>query len=145
MIESIISFVEQQWMYLLIALVVILIMIKIFKRVIRWLIVLVIIGTVIVAVIYYNDGILIHSGQKIAEQAVEYTTEQAVNGLLSEVKDANYTLKADGTYEVQTSNFSLRGRVGKREAVIVFKGQEIPIELGEPLFQFIEQAKANGK
>jgi hypothetical protein len=143
MFDSVLNFVEQQWLYVIIALVAVVLVIKIFKSVFRWLIILAIGAALIYFATNYEDGKLLETGKQLVQQAADYTKEQAVDGLINEVKDARYTLNADGTYEVKTSNFALKGTVASTDAVIVYKDREFPVYVGEQLQQVIDQAKAN--
>jgi hypothetical protein len=143
MLDSVLQFVEQQWLYVIIALVAVILVIKIFKNVIRWLIILAIGAALVYFAMNYEDGKLLDTGKDLVQKATEYTKEQAVDGLMNEVKDARYTLNADGTYEVRTANFALKGAVASPDAVIVYKDKEFPVTVSGPLQQFIEQAKAN--
>ena len=97
MFDSVLNFVEQQWLYVIIALVAVVLVIKIFKSVFRWLIILAIGAALIYFATNYEDGKLLETGKQLVQQAADYTKEQAVDGLINEVKDERYTLNADGT------------------------------------------------
>jgi hypothetical protein len=141
--ESLVSFLQEQWPYAVAALVAIMLIVRFVKSVIRWLMIVAVGAALVVFFLNYDGGSLTEAGKHLAEKAVSYTKETAVDGLLGEVKEAQYTQQADGTFEVATPNFKLRGALGTSDAVLVVKGQEFPLQLSEPLKQFIEQAKEN--
>jgi hypothetical protein len=143
MTDSVLAFVQDQWLYVVVALVAIVVIVKVFKNVFRW----VVIAAIAIGLIYvgmeYGDTDLLQQGKKLVEQTAQYTKEQAINEIVKEVQDAQYTMKAGGKYEVKTANFSLRGTVGQPDAVLVFKDQEFPVQIGDQLREVIEQAKQN--
>jgi hypothetical protein len=142
-LESMLSFLQEQWPYAVAALVAIVLIVRFVKSVIRWLMIVAIGASLVVFFLNDDGGTLTDVGKQLAEKAVNYTKETAVDGLLSEVKEAQYTQQADGTFEVATPNFKLRGSLGTSDAMLVVKGQEFPLQLSGPLKQFIEQAKEN--
>jgi energy-coupling factor transporter transmembrane protein EcfT len=143
MTDSILAFVQYQWLYVIAAFVAIVVVFTVFKHVLRWVVIIAIALGLIYVGMEYGDTELLQQGKKLVEQTAQYTKEQAINEIANEVKDARYTLKADGQYEVKTANFLLRGQVGQPDAVLVFKDQEFPVQIGDQLTGVIEQAKQN--
>lgn len=143
--ERLQAYVTDEWIYLVIAMIAVIVILKIFKSVVRWLLICAVVAAIAYFAVTYEDGKWVEQGKQWVQDAAGQTKEQAISGILNEVRGARYTLNADGTYEVKTTNFTLRGTVGASDAVIVFQDREFPVQLNDALRQLIEQAQANSK
>ncbi|WP_106766903.1 hypothetical protein [Paenibacillus faecalis] len=137
------EFLKQNWLVIVIALIVLIIVINLVKTVIKWALVVLIIG-----------GLLIYSGisldqigevvTTVKNETVDTVKTEAMNMMMKEVKDAQYTSNGDGTFTVKSPNLELKGSSGSKEVEVKFRG--VPVgkwDINETIQKYIEQAKQN--
>ncbi|AOZ92332.1 hypothetical protein [Paenibacillus crassostreae] len=137
------DFLQQNWLVIVIALVVLFIVLNLVKTMVKWVLAIVIVA-----------GLLIYSGvslEKIGEvvttvkdETVDTIKSEAINVMLKEAKDAKYIKNTDGTYTVSTPNVSLVGEIGTETVEVTFKG--IPVgewKVNDSIITFIEIAQSN--
>jgi hypothetical protein len=138
------DFLQQNWLVIVIALVVLFIVLNLVKTMVKWVLVIVIVA-----------GLLIYSGislERIGEvvttakdETVDTLKTEATNMMLKEAKDAKFTKNTDGTYVVTTPNMSLKGETGTETVDVTFKG--VPLgewKINDTIITFIETAQSNG-
>ncbi|MEC0092617.1 hypothetical protein PMSD_05760 [Paenibacillus macquariensis subsp. defensor] len=138
------DFLQQNWLVIVIALVVLFVVLNLVKTMVKWVLAIVIVA-----------GLLIYSGislDKIGEvvttikdETVDTVKSEAMNMMLKEAKDAKYTKNADGSYAVTTPNVSLKGETGTETVEVTFKG--VPLgewKVNDTIITFIESAQSNG-
>lgn len=137
------EFLKQNWLVIAIALIVLFIVVNLVKTVIKWALVILIIG-----------GLLIYSGislDKIGEvvttvrnETVDTVKTEAMNMMMKEAKEAKYTSNGDGTYTVKAPNLELKGKTGSNEVEVTFRGMPVgKWDMNETIQDFIGQAKKN--
>lgn len=137
------EFLKQNWLVIVIALVVLFIVVNLVKTFIKWALVILIIG-----------GLLIYSGislEQIGEvvttvknEAVDTVKSEAMNIMMKEAKEAKYTSHGDGTFTVKSPNLELKGKSGSTEVEVNFKGVSVgKWDVNESIKEFIAQAKTN--
>lgn len=137
------EFLKQNWLVIAVALIVLFIVVNLVKTVIKWALVILIIG-----------GLLIYSGislDKIGEvvttvknETVDTVKTEAMNMMMKEAKEAKYTSNGDGTYTVKSPNLELKGKSGSKEVEVTFRGMPVgKWDLNETIKDFIGQAKKN--
>src|SRR5690554_1800909 len=136
--EQWLTFVEDRWVFIVIALIVLFIVMKIVHSAVKWLIVL-----AIVAGIWFYGSNYTEQIKDIGSQLMDFTKAEAVEALIGESMDAQYEGQADGTYTITTKNFLVEGEQSSDEAKITFKGQTFTIKLTDTLNKFIEAARNN--
>ncbi|WP_422658268.1 hypothetical protein ACK8P5_21455 [Paenibacillus sp. EC2-1] len=137
------EFLKQNWLVIVIALVVLFIVVNLVKTFIKWALVILIIA-----------GLLIYSGislEQIGEvvttvknEAVDTVKSEAMNIMMKEAKEAKYTSHGDGTFTVKSPNLELKGKSGSTEVEVNFKGVSVgKWDVNESIKEFIAQAKTN--
>jgi len=139
------DFLQQNWLVIVIALVVLFVVLNLVKTMVKWVLAIVIVA-----------GLLIYSGislDKIGEvvttikdETVDTVKSEAMNMMLKEAKDAKYTKNSDGSYAVTTPNVSLKGETGTETVEVTFKG--VPLgewKVNDTIITFIESAQSNSK
>lgn len=137
------EFLKQNWLVIVIALVVLFIVVNLVKTFIKWALVILIIG-----------GLLIYSGislEQIGEvvttvknEAVDTVKSEAMNIMMKEAKEAKYTSHGDGTFTVKSPNLELKGKSGSTQVEVNFKGVSVgKWDVNESIKEFIAQAKTN--
>lgn len=134
------DFLQQNWFVILIALVVLFVVLKVVKTMVKWAIVIVIVGGLIV-----YSGISLDQLNEVVttvkDETVETLKSEAMNVMLKEAKEAEYTSSGDG-YTITTPNLELAGQAGSDQVKVTFKG----VSLGEwkitdTVQTFISEAK----
>lgn len=137
------EFLKQNWLVIAIALVVLFIVLNVVRTVIKWALVVLIVG-----------GLLIYSGismDKIQEvvttvkdETVDTLKTEALNMMMKEAKEAKYTSNGDGTYSIKTSNLELTGSAGAEKVEVHFRGVSLgKWEMNETIRTFIDNAQNN--
>lgn len=137
------DFLQQNWLVIIIALVVLFVVLNLVKTMVKWILAIVIVA-----------GLLIYSGislDKIGEvvttvkdETVDTLKSEAMNMMLKETKEAKYTKNDDGTYTVMTPSVTLKGEKGMETVDVTFKG--VPLgewKINDTIITFIESAQAN--
>ena len=149
------QFLTDRWYVLAIALVIMLLVIKIVKTVVKWLLVAVIVVGVLLYSGYSLEDLRVDKlkeiGEQIKEQTVEKITEQIVGPLKREVLEAMagesanavYTVEEDGTFTVRSASLVITGKIGENEVSISYLGAPLgQVKVDETIASFIDQAKA---
>lgn len=138
------DFLQQNWLVIVIALVVLFIVLNLVKTMVKWVLAIVIVA-----------GLLIYSGisiEKIGEvvttvkdETVDTLKSEAMNMMLKEAKDAKYTQNKDGAYTITTPNMSMKGETGSETVEVIFKGVSLgDWKVNDTIITFIEIAQSNG-
>jgi hypothetical protein len=139
-----ISFVQDKWVILLVALVAVIVVISIVKTVAKWIIALVIVGAVIFYGANYTDSIKT-IGSDIGNKVVNDMKDQAFKAFVNDVKDAKYEANKDGSFTVTTKNVKVEGKAGDKTVKVTILGQTFNMDADSAVLAFIEQAKKNTK
>lgn len=142
--DQLLTFLQDRWLVVLIALVVLFVVVKIVKTVLKWVIVFAIVAGLIYYGSTYTDK-LKDIGENVAataKEAVNDLKEKAVQGLAG--KDATYKDNGDGTYTVTSGGIRLDGRSGSDKIKITIAGVSAEFTLDDVLKRAIETAKTNG-
>lgn len=142
------EFLKQNWLVIVVALVVLFLILNFVKTVVKWALVLVIAGAVIIySGITLKD--LSNVGQVVGSvtgQAMDKSKEAALEMMKKEATEAKLKKNADGTFTITTPNLEVTGSEGADKVKVSFQG----ISLGEwkvsdTLEAFIQEAKRNSK
>lgn len=132
------SFVQDRWFVIVIALIVLFLVVKIVKTFVKWLLVLVIIAALVFYGASYKDK-LVDLGNGLATGA----KEQAMQVLEKEAADAKYRQNPDGTFTVTTKSLTVDGKVGSNEVTVNYNGLKTTLKVNDVVNAFIERAKQN--
>jgi len=148
-IETWKRFLEEHWMMLAIAIVVLFIVIRLVKTVLKWLLVAVIVVGVVVYSGYTLDDLNVDNlkeiGSQIGAQVAESVKKEAVDAMIGEAANATYTANADGTFTVKTANLELTGTPGAAEVAVSFRGAPLGNwKVDDTIAALIDQAKTKG-
>lgn len=134
------TFLKDNWMVIAIALVVLFLVIRIVKTVVKWAVV----AVVVIGLILYS-GYSLDDVKEIGAKVMDNVKEEALNAMVGDAKDAEYTINDDGTYTVKTNSIELKGEVGASEVKVSLHGAPfITLQLEGVIQTFIDQAKQNG-
>jgi len=137
-----ISFVQDKWVILLVALVAVIVVISIVKTVAKWIVALVIVAAVIFYGANYTDA---DSIKTIGDKIVNDVKDQALNAFVNDVKEAKYEANKDGSFTVTSKNVKVEGKAGDKTVKVTILGQTFSMDADSAVQTFIDQAKQNAK
>lgn len=135
--------VQDNWMYILIGLVLLLVILKIVRTLVKWLIVIVVIAGLLI-----YSGISFEQVGKVVTQAkddaINNVQSEALNMMIKEGRDAQYTSNADGTFSVTSSNLEVKGPFDGDKVKVWFQGMSLgEWSMGDTVKKYIEGAKGS--
>lgn len=137
------EFFKQNWLIILVALIILFLVINLVKTVIKWLIVI-----IIAVALFIYSGISMDQIKDtvsgVTEQTLSALQQEATEVMKKEAADAKFEKNQDGTYTIRTTNLEVVGTPGKSTVGVTFRG----VSLGEwdvkgTMKSFIEEAKSN--
>lgn len=141
--EQLTVFLQDRWLVVVAAVIVLFIVIKIVKTVLKWVIVLAVIAGLIYYGSTYSDKFK-DFGENVAATAIGAVNdlkEKAVQGLAG--KDAAYKDNGDGTYTITSGSIRLDGKTGSDKVRITIAGVSAEFSLDDTLKRAIEAARTN--
>lgn len=139
-----ISFAQDRWFLIVAAVIVLFIVIGVVKTLIKWLLVIVIIGALVLYGANYKDK-LQNIGASVVSKAGTEMKDGVAKALASEAKEAQYKANADGTFTITTKSLKVEGKVGSNDVKVTFLNTSFTMKADGVLNAFIEQAKTNSK
>ncbi|MEW9700672.1 hypothetical protein [Paenibacillus sp. SI8] len=139
-----ISFAQDRWYLIVAAIIVLFIVIGIVKTVVKWLIILVIVGCLVLYGANYKDK-LQDIGASVVSQVGDEVKDKALSALTSEAKDAQFKASPDGSFQITTKSLKVEGKAGSDEVKVTFLGQTFSMNANAAINALIEQAKKNEK
>ncbi len=138
------QFIRENWLVIVIALILLFAVINLVKTVLKWAIVIVIIA-----------GLFIYSGvtmeqigdavNKVTDSTVSTLKSEAQEMMLSEAKEAKYTSGGDGTFTITTPNLEVKGAAGNDKVEVIFRGVSLgQWSVTDTTKAFIDEARKNG-
>jgi hypothetical protein len=135
-------FLQDKWLLVIIAIVVLFLVMKLVKTFVKWILVL----AVVAFVLYYGSNYVGDLGDlktTVGNAVAGEAKQQLTNAIVGEGKDAKYTKNADGSYTINTKNIKLDGKPGADEVKVTFLGQSYTVSINKTIQKFIDQAKQN--
>lgn len=139
------SFVQDQWLVIAGAVIVLLLVVKLVKTAIKWAVILAIVAGVLVYGANYKDTLT-----SIKDAVVETATstvadsikQQAADAIKNEAKEAKFTSNPDGSYTIKSKSVQVEGKPGSDTVKVTIAGQTFNMK-ADALQAFVEQAKKN--
>ncbi|WP_226001726.1 hypothetical protein [Paenibacillus sp. BJ-4] len=133
--------VQDNWLYILIGLVLLLVILKIVRTLVKWLIVIVVIAGLLI-----YSGISFEQVGKVVTQAkddaINKVQSEALDMMIKEGKNAKYTSNGDGTFSVTSSNLEVKGPYEGDKVKVWFKGMSLgEWSMSDTVKKYIESAK----
>jgi uncharacterized membrane protein YcjF (UPF0283 family) len=136
------AFLQDRWYVLVIALVVLILIVKLVKTVVKWVVILALLGGVYYYATNYTqqfDSIKTSIGEKVASTV----KDQAIAAAKNEAKDAKYAKNADGSFTIKSKSVQVDGKPGANDVKVTFMGQTFTVKMDETVRAFIDSAKQN--
>lgn len=138
-----IEFLKQNWLIIVIALIVLFVVLNVVRTMVKWALVVLIIG-----------GLLIYSGisldqikdvvSTVTDETIDTVKTEALNMMMKEAKEATYVSNGDGSYSITAPNLQLKGDTGSHEVEVTFRG--VPVgkwEINDTIRSYIDSARNN--
>jgi hypothetical protein len=139
-----ITFAQDRWYWIIGAVILLFIVIGLVKTVIKWIIVIAIIGALVLYGANYKDKL-----QSIGTTVIAKASQEAQDGvskaIASEAKDAHYTTNQDGTFVITTKSLKVEGKLGANDVQVTFMGAKFTMKADGIMKTFVEQAMKNSK
>ncbi|NEW08454.1 hypothetical protein GK047_20875 [Paenibacillus sp. SYP-B3998] len=139
-----ISFAQDRWYLIVAAVIVLFIVIGIVKTVVKWILILVIVGALVLYGANYKDK-LQDIGASVVTQVGDEVKEKALSALTSEAKDAQFKANPDGSFLITTKSLKVEGKAGTDEVQVTFLGKTFKMNATAAINAFIEQAQKSAK
>lgn len=139
------EFIKQNWLVIVVALVMLFLILNFVKTVVKWALVLVIAAFVII----YSGISLKDIGDAVStvkEQAVETSKTEVLKMMKNEAAEAKMTQNPDGTFTITTPNLEVTGTENADKVKVMFRGVSMgEWKVSDTLEAFIQEAKRNSK
>jgi hypothetical protein len=135
------QFLQDHWLVVAIAIIVIFVVLKVVKTVFKWLLV----AAIIVGIIAYG-GYSIDDLAAIGTKVETAAKDEILKTAAQEASKAEYKDNGDGSYSIKTPNLELKGVPNSGEVTIHFHG--VPAgtwNVEGPIRALIEQARASAQ
>lgn len=137
--EQWLAFARDNWWMIALAIVIAIVLIKIVKSVVKWLLVLIVAAAVLIYGFNYTPDEIKEAGSKLLE-AVETTKEKALDAMLGDAEEATFE-KTDDGFRITGNRFTLEGTDGGSTVTLTYFGQTFTFELNEQIRSFVETVK----
>lgn len=135
-LEQWMTFIEDRWLLILIVVVVLFIIIKVLNTILKWVLVIAIVGGLVFYGAQYTDAI-----KHTAGAILEYTQEEWFELMADEIKEARYVEHPDGRYSVIGKSVSIEGKKGEDEVTVTIKGRSFRFKVNDLLQRYIDEVK----
>jgi len=135
--EQWMMFIQEKWWLILLALVAAIIVLNVVKTVLKWVLIIGIVGALGFYGVNYTDQLAAMGDQVLSE-----AKEQAFQVILDQAVNAEYKANEDGTFSVFTESLRLEGKEGSNEVKLFWR--DIPVgtfQIDAAIEAFLEQAK----
>jgi len=137
------QFIRENWLVIVIALVLLFAVVNLVKTVLKWAIVI-----IIVAGLFIYSGVTLdqigNAVNKVTDGTVNTLKSEAQEVMLSEAKEAVYTSGGDGTFTITSPNIEVKGIAGQDKVEVTFRGVGLgKWSVNDTMQSFIEAARQN--
>ncbi|MFS1514075.1 hypothetical protein VQL36_16755 [Chengkuizengella sp. SCS-71B] len=133
-IESWITFAQEKWYIILAAIIVLFIVIKLVKTLMKWFIVLAIVGILIYYGSNYSEMLKTASDQLLEMIPEEELIDLAIN----EIKEYIVNEAMDGDFLIENENVTIEGDTDSDFLTITYGGETYTIEMNDEIRKLLE-------
>jgi hypothetical protein len=135
------QFIRENWLVIVIALVLLFAVVNLVKTVLKWAI-----AIIIVAGLFIYSGVTMdqigEAVNKVKDGTVDTLKSEAQEVMLKEAKEAKYSANADGTFTITSPNIEVRGAAGEDKVEVTFRGVSLgKWSISGTMQSFIEEAR----
>ncbi|NBI28898.1 hypothetical protein [Chengkuizengella marina] len=136
-IESWITFAQEKWYIILAAIIVLFIVIKLVKTLVKWFIVLAIVGVLIYYGSNYSETLKTASDQFLDMIPKEELIDLAINEIREYIVDE----AMDGDFLIENENVTIEGDTNSDFLTITYGGETYTIEMNDEIRKLLEKNK----
>lgn len=136
MLEQWSAFLQDRWVVIAVAAVVVLVLIKMIKTAMKWALILVVAAGLLFYGANYKEAV-----QDISGTVLSYAKEEAFEAMKKEAEQAKYSQDGKGGFTVTSPNFTVRGSIDGEEVEVTFRGQTFKVDRNAIIEEFINQAR----
>jgi len=111
------TFLQDNWIVIAVAIVAILLVMKLVKTVLKW----VLVAAIVIGIATYG-GFSIDDIKEAGAKVTDEAKDQAIKAMAGEANEATYTANDDGSYTIKTKNLELNGVPNSGEVSVKFRG-----------------------
>ena len=130
------EFVIDRWFVIVLAVIALIVVVKLVKTIVKWLLVIAIVGALVFYGATYTDAI-----KEVGGKIIEYTQDELFDLMTFEINEAEYSEDANGRFSVTSGNLKLEGHADEEDVVITYRGQSITIKKNDFLERYIAEVK----
>lgn len=134
--ESLLIFMKERWVLIILAIAAAILIIKVLQTIFKWLIVAAIIFALVYYGLQYSEQL-----QDVTNRIKNYTLSEWKEWMEIETESAQYEQHADGSYVIQSKNVKLEGTEHSDTVKITIKGKSFTIKKNEVIESYMEQVK----
>ncbi|AIG25786.1 hypothetical protein GOP56_00210 [Brevibacillus sp. 7WMA2] len=145
--DQLITFAKDYWVILILVLLAVFVLNFFLKALYKIVLFSLVVGAILVFGFNYTPTEVVNIGRQVVNGVDEVFTSTVRPLIDSEIKDATYNFREDGSYEIKTTNIRIEGKKGDPKATVYYKNFNFSInikDLGELAQQHIQKA-ADGK
>lgn len=137
------DFLQQNWLVIVIALIVLFVVLNLVKTMVKWALVIII----VVAVVVYS-GVSLEKIKDVVNdvktETVDTVKTEATNLMMKEAKEAKYAADAAGNFTITSPNLELKGQKGQDKVEVSLRGVSLgQWKISDTVQSFIAQSKNN--
>lgn len=136
-LEEVNSFAHANILWLLLALAVITVVISILKTVMKWVITLIIVGTIIVSGVNYEPPSKT-LGQLALQEVKNRDQKEVLRVFINEGNSAKYKSTGNNSYVLTAGGVVITGKKGSKTLKLTYQGEEKTLVMSERLEVYIE-------
>jgi hypothetical protein len=137
--DQLMAFIQERWWVILVAAIALFVIVNLVKTVLKWVLIIAIVGAVVLYGANYKDEL-----SAIGDQVASQAKDQAMQAIVGQALNAEYEAHEDGTFAVFTDSVRVEGKSGDSEVTVYWKGVKIgSFPIDQAIESFIEQAKNN--
>jgi len=135
------TFLQDNWIVIAAAIVAILIVMKLVKTVLKW----VLVAAIVIGIVTYG-GFTIDDIKEVGTKVSDEAKDQAIKAMAGEASEADYTANEDGSYTIKTENLELTGVPNSGEVSVKFRAISLGTwKMEGEVREFVRKARAAAK
>ncbi|MFC4303861.1 hypothetical protein [Cohnella boryungensis] len=135
------TFLQDNWIVIAVAIVAILIVLKVVKTVLKW----VLVAAIVIGIVTYG-GITVEDIKEVGTKVTSEAKDQAIKAMAGEASEAVYKVNSDGSYTITTKNLELNGVPNSGEVSVKLGGISLGTwKMEGEVRDFVVKARASSK
>lgn len=135
------QFLQDNWIIVAAAALVIIVIMKVVKTVMKW----VLVAAIVIGIAVYG-GYSVDDLKEVGTKVTDELKDQAIKTMAGEAKEAKYVDNADGSYTIKTTNLELHGVKNTGKVSVSLRGVSLGTwDMEGKVREFVVQARDAAK